>query len=130
MNNITEQQIKFLGQIYVGLKRTEIAYNNYLQIGQTFIHAKILKACNEQIRNLLFENSFLLSDNLQNDALKLISHYDIWLEKWINLEKKSKPELEDKFLFQNTFTFPKESAINLENEFLRLKKTYLNFKED
>jgi hypothetical protein len=118
--------IKFLGQTYTNLKRSEIAYNNYLNDEKKFIHAKILKTCNEQIRDLLLENSFLLSDTLQQDALKLISHYDIWIEKWIDLEQKRKPDLEDEFVFQNTYSFPKDASNNLENEYLKLKKDRIN----
>jgi hypothetical protein len=118
--------IMFLGQTYTNLKRSEISYNNYLNDKKKFIHAKILKECNEQIRKLLLENSFLLSDSLQQDALNLISHYDIWIEKWKDLESKMQPDLDDEFVFQNTVSFPKSSSINLEKKYLELK-TNLSF---
>jgi len=53
--------------------------------------------------------------------MKLISHLDIWIEKWNDLENKQKPNIEDGFVFENKFTFPREAAQNLENEFLKLR---------
>lgn len=126
MENMTEQLIKFLGQIFINLKRSEIAYKNYLQDEKTFIHAKILKTCNEQLRSLLIENSFLLSDTMQHDALTLITHYDIWIEKWNALEQTHKFSLDEIFVFENKHTFPKDAAIRIESEFQRIKGSITN----
>ena len=118
--------VDFLGKISINFKRSEITYRNYIEAGKTYIHAKILKECNREIRDLLLFNCFLLSENLQKDALRLIVHYDIWLEKWNELELKNKPGLDDEFIFQNKCTFPKDAEENLLNEFSKLKKDYLN----
>jgi hypothetical protein len=126
MDNMTEQLIKFLGQTFINLKRSEIAYKNYLQDEKKFIHAKILKTCNEQLRSLLIENSFLLSDTLQHDALTLITHYDIWIEKWNALEQTQKFSLDEIFVFENKHTFPKDAAIRIESEFNRIKESITN----
>ena len=69
-----------------------------------FIYAKILKSCNEKILHLLIDNAYLLSDELVKDSMKLISHLDIWIEKWNDLENKQKPNIEDGFVFENKFT--------------------------
>jgi len=126
MDYMKEQLIKFLGQTFINLKRSEIAYKNYLQDEKKFIHAKILKTCNEQLRNLLIENSFLLSDTLQHDALSLITHYDIWIEKWNALKQTQKFSLDDIFVFENGHTFPKDAAIRIESEFNRIKESFTN----
>ena len=123
---MTEQLTNILGQIVINFKRSEIAYKNYLQDEKIFIHAKALKACNEKVRHLLIENSFLLSDSLQHDALNLITHYDIWIEKWNELEKTQKPSLSEIFVFENSHTFPKEAARRIENEFNRIKDNFSN----
>jgi hypothetical protein len=105
----------------VNLKRSEIAYKAYLQDGKKFIYARVLKVCNKQLRKLLIENSFLFSETLQNDALNLISHYDIWIEKWNGLKRKLKPSLDDEFVFDNTHIFPKDAALRFEKEYKRIE---------
>jgi len=119
--NKHDEIIKFLGKIYINFKRSEIAYRNYMDNDKKFIYAKILKSCNEKILHLLIDNAYLLSDELVKDSMKLISHLDIWIEKWNDLENKQKPNIEDGFVFENKFTFPREAAQNLENEFLKLR---------
>lgn len=120
-----EQLIRFLGQTFINLKRSEIVYKNYLQDDKKFIHAKILKTCNEQLRSLLIENSHLLSETLQKDALNLIIHYDIWIEKWNELEQTKKFSLDEIFVFQNRHTFPKDAAKRIENEYTKLKESII-----
>jgi hypothetical protein len=116
-----DEIIKFLGKIYINFKRSDIAYRKYMDNDKKFIYAKILKSCNERILHLLIDNAYLLSDELIKDSMKLIFHLDIWIEKCNDLEKKQKPNIEDEFVFENKFTFPRESAQNLESEFLKLR---------
>lgn len=106
----------------MNLKRSETAYKEYLQGGKTFMFAKILRLYNEKIRELLLEKGYLLRENLQKDALALIAHYDIWMQKWDELKTNLDPSPNDEFIFPNNFTFPKEAATNLEQEFIRLKE--------
>jgi hypothetical protein len=106
----------------MNLKRSETAYKEYLQGGKTYMFARILKIYNEKIRELLLEKGWLLSESLQKDALLLISHYDIWLQKWNDLEKRLNPGPDDEFIFPNEYIFPREAAGNLEQEYLRLKQ--------
>lgn len=120
MNN-TDKKIKFLGKVYINFKRSEIAYRNYMDNNNQFIFARILKHCNEEIANLLLDNSYLLTDELISDSIKLISHFDIWIEKWNDLANMKNPNLDDEFVFENTFTFPRDAAQNLEKEFLKIR---------
>ncbi len=117
---MNENILKFLGQVYINFKRSELAYKQYREDGSKFIYAKILKQCNENIRDLLIQNSFMLSERLLENAIELVFHYDIWIEKWNQLEGELMPSLEDKFIFQNSTTFPRAAAQNLENEFLNI----------
>jgi hypothetical protein len=123
MNEIlSEKTVELTGLLYMNLKRSESAYKEYLEGGKTYMFARILKIYNEKIRELLLEKGYLLSDSLQKDALLLISHYDIWLQKWNDLEKRLNPAPADEFVFPNEFIFPKEAAKNLEKEYLRVKQ--------
>ncbi|MCK5537579.1 MAG: hypothetical protein KAI79_12185 [Bacteroidales bacterium] len=117
-----EKTIIFLGEISIEFKRSGITYKEYIESGNKFIYARILKESNTNIRNLLLHNSFLLSEELQDDALKLINHYDIWMEKWNELYNKKALGLEDIFIFQNKHLFPRESEQKLMNKYNELKK--------
>jgi len=123
MNEIlSEKTVELTGLLYMNLKRSESAYKEYLEGGKTYMFARILKIYNEKIRGLLLEKGWLLSGGLQKDALLLISHYDIWLQKWNDFEKKVNPAPDDEFAFPNDFIFPKEAAKNLEQEYLRINE--------
>lgn len=113
---------EFLSEVYINLQQSEEVYKKYLSDGKSYLHAKNLKVHNLKIKDLLLINSSLLSENLHNDSLLLIAHYNSWLEKWNELEQKLKPQLSDEFVFANSHTFPKEACKNIENEYLRLKK--------
>ncbi|MEI9810787.1 MAG: hypothetical protein WDO16_24565 [Bacteroidota bacterium] len=120
------QQFELAGQLYMNLKRSATAYKEYLEGGKTFMFASILRLYNEKIRELLLEKGYLLPDSLQHDALALVSHYDIWMQKWDELKTTLNPSPDDEFVFPNTFTFPKEAARNLEQEYKRLKQEAIN----
>jgi hypothetical protein len=119
---IRVKELELCGQVHICLERSKTAYREYLEGGKTFLFAKILKIYNEKIRELLLEKGWLLSGSLQKDALALVSHYDIWLQKWNNLYEHLGPQPEDEFVFPNEFIFPKQAAKNLEKEYLRLKQ--------
>ena len=115
------KKLKFLGRLYTNFKRSEIAYQNYINNNKKFIYAKIIKRCNKESVNLLMNNSYLLSNELLTESTKLITHFDIWFEKWNNLEKIKSPNLDDEFIFENTFTFPRDAAQSLEKEYLETR---------
>lgn len=117
----TAAQFELAGQLYMQLERSKNAYKEYLQGGKTFMFAKILRLYNGKIRDLVLEKGYLLPGNLQKDALELVSHYDIWMQKWDELKATLDPSPDDEFVFPNSFTFPKEAAGNLEMEYKRLK---------
>lgn len=120
---IINSKISYLGKLFINFNRSEIAYKNYLKEGGVFLHARILKECNEFLRHLLIENSYLMGEELRNAALDLICHYDIWITKWNDLYDKTKPKLDDVFVFENNHVFPKEAEQKFKEEFIRLKKS-------
>lgn len=121
MGNHQHEKLKFLGTVYYNLKRSEIAYRQYLSNNKQFIYARVLKSCNDIILQQLVNHSYLLPDELLGDSLKLAFHLEVWREKWIALEIKNRPEPEDEFAFENLVTFPREAAQNLEKAFLELR---------
>ena len=99
------------------LKRAERAYQVYLDNGQQFIYAKNLKKANDTIINLLTNHNHSLPKTLENDAILLLEHLEIWSEHWMDLAQKQNPELNDEFIFQNKHQFPKGEAQNIINHF-------------
>lgn len=115
---------ELLGQIYLHLQRSSVAYKDYLEYGRTFLHAQILRVCNLQLRELIMTNRPTLPATLQQDALELVAHYDTWMKKWDELEATLKPQPNDEFIFENNHRFPKEAATRLENAFLAGEKDF------
>lgn len=117
---LAQQALEFTGEIHMQMKGSAAAYHNYLQGGKTYMHAHILRQYNARLRDMLLQKGYLLSEALQEDALALVDHYDVWMQKWDELERKLSPALSDEFVFPNEVTFPKTAAANLEKEFQRL----------
>lgn len=116
-----DQRFRFLGELYLHMKKAELAYKLYLAHNKQFLFAKILKTSNDSILNLLTNHAFFLTPALIEESLELMMHLSIWREKWEELEKKLQPDLETEFVFQNNFTFPREAAQKLEKEFLLMR---------
>lgn len=95
-----DEIIKFLGKIYINLKRSDIAYRKYMDNDKKFIYAKILKSSHERILHLLIDNTYLLSDELIKDSRKLIFHLDIWIENCNDLEKNKNQILKMKLFLK------------------------------
>jgi hypothetical protein len=121
-DEIKNRKINILGKVYLNFERSRIAYDNYIKEEKIYLHARILKECNLKIRDLLLENAYILEENLRNDAMDLIIHYDIWVEKWNDLKQKRDPQLYDVFIFENEYRFPKEAEKRLKEEFIKIKK--------
>ena len=105
------------------LKRAEITYRNYIDRGQSFLYASVLYDCNCKIREQVFLNTHLIPAHLENDFLNLIEYLDIWISLWQDYREKLKPELQDRFVFENEFSFPRESSLKIENYLEHLRNT-------
>jgi hypothetical protein len=115
------REFEFLGRLVILFKRSKKAYEQYIKSGQILLFAKILRECNESIVKELLAHSYLLQDNLFDDTIELINHYDIWIQLWDNLYSSDSFNLQDKFVFENSYTFPRESEKNLIDRFNTLK---------
>lgn len=106
-----EQSVsELLGPINIQLERTFRAFRRWNN-QNLFLEAKVIMQGNMVIRDLLLTKSHLIPSELQEDAGKLIEHYDIWLEEYDRLRNAIKPDLETPFVFvgQKGFPFPKDS---------------------
>lgn len=106
-----EQSVsELLGPINIQLERTSRASRRW-RTQNLFLEAKVIMQGNMVIRDLLLTKSHLIPPELQEDAGKLIEHYDIWLEEFDRLRNTEKPDLETRFVFVGPkgFPFPKDS---------------------
>jgi hypothetical protein len=111
------QQKEFLKELITIFNHSSIAYRQYLDGGKTFRFAQQLKLHNSAALILLTDHKHLLSENLQNDAQSLITHYCEWSEKWEKFAAEKQHQPDDVFAFANDITFPRQSAQNLEKSY-------------
>lgn len=108
-----EVAFEILGPLDTLLKRGEVAYNNYISNGKTFLYAKILKNNNERIRELILQKSHYLPFEQHSNAIDLVTHIDIWHVLWENLYESKVYEINEEFAFENHATFPEKSVESL-----------------
>lgn len=116
----TADVYSLLATVHDLLKKSTLAYQQYIKEGRIFARAKDLRYYNDQLQELLKEKKHLLDDHLQQSAAALIEHYSIWTEKWDTHAKKLDPKDEDEFAFPNEHTFPKQAGRDLEEAFQAL----------
>lgn len=116
-----EAILKFLGQLNFLMERSKVAYGDYLEAGKIFLHARVLRQYNDRIRGLITESAYLLNEELQNDCISLLRHYDVWTVCWDDLHNNLRPALDQEFAFANDVTFPRESAERIGEYLQQLK---------
>lgn len=109
-----------LGPLHMHFLAARAAYRGYLENGRSFLFARSLRRVNVSARTLLMSRGHLLPRPLQEDAAALIAHYDVWLTLWDAHRKALKPALSDPFVFENSFTYPKEAEDRIEALFAEL----------
>lgn len=89
------------------------AYGDYLEDGRRFLHAERLRRINGQVRARLASEAHLLPMDLQPDVMALIEHFDVWSALWDDLRQQLKPGPADRFVFENSVTYPRASEERL-----------------
>ena len=120
-----EQLAVLLSPLYMNLKRSEMAYRGFLSSGKLFCYAQIIFDCNTKIVDLLTTYGYLVPVELEQDALLLLEHLDVWKMKWVDHRLKNNPSADDLFHFENTNRFPRASAQKFEDAFHALRREYL-----
>lgn len=106
-----------LSPVKMQLIRSKIALKSYY--GNDEYREKILKECNEKIRNLLLEKGYLIPAELLNHAEAFISHYDEWLQAYWNAREK-KNDKDIRYVF--TYNFPAEAELAFMEKCEKLRK--------
>ena len=112
---------ELLGPFDMQLRRGQKAYERYFANGKKFLYTKILKETNSELRQLLLSKGYLLPEELQQKALDLVEHLDVWHVLWDDLQERNRPGLDDEFVFENDVNFPQESVAALVEYYHRLK---------
>ncbi len=92
---------------------TERAYLRYLDEGQKFVFADVLRKYNVVLRDKILQSLHALPPDLVIDAVQLVIHIETWLRLWDESFAVHKPTMRDYFAFENSVVFPKESALRL-----------------
>jgi hypothetical protein len=107
-----------LGPLNIQFARTKAAFDRYRR-KNTYLEAKVIKTGNETIRDLLLTRGHLIPPELRDDAVKLVEHYDVWLEVFERQRGAEAPALASEFVFAGPegFHFPEEAEAHFRETF-------------
>ena len=95
------------------LNQTEQTYIAYLNSGGLFLHARILRQCNANLRTSVVASIPVLPKEYLAHALMLIHHIDVWTTLWEEAYRRDKPKPNSVFSFENSVNFPQEAVAKL-----------------
>ena len=72
---------ELLSPVVVNLNRSREAFQRWTG-KNLYLEAKVIRECNVKIRDTLVEKAHLIPGYLMDDASRLISHLDAWLEEF------------------------------------------------
>jgi hypothetical protein len=112
-NNLNERLIltELLAPLDFLLRLSVRAYEKYM-VNKIYLHALNIRKANKMIYQLILDKSHLIPDDLQNDCVELLNHYDCWLLQFKDEALKRKPALADEFIFfriDDQMAFPRLS---------------------
>ena len=111
---------KDIGQLLFLFARGRRTYNSYIDDGNKFLYARILKENNDDIKKLLKGIAHEFPKDVLIESIELIHHIDVWSELWLDLKSKNNPQLEDEFVFENQVNYPKLVEEKISNFYLSL----------
>ncbi len=101
---------ELLAPMMVQLDRTKAAFDRWTE-QNLYLEAKIIREGNIAVRDLLIGKAELVRPELQEDARRLVEHYDRWLEEFDRVRGGTEPDLQTPFVFVGPkgFPFPRDS---------------------
>ena len=113
--------IDFLGEVRTQLDRSHLAYGSYINDGNKFLYARILKSSNDELKDLLLRKTHLLPNDHAKNAVALIHHIDVWGTLWDDAYMKLKPSMMSAFVFENKVKFPTAEVESLFKYYDKIK---------
>lgn len=116
---------ELLGPIVINLNRSKEAFRRWNE-KNIYLESKIIKDSNQLIRDLLVNKAYLIPEYLIDDANKLVTHYDAWLEEFAKVRGDKNLDNETEFVFVGPkgYPFPVESERAIIEAYYKIKEEY------
>lgn len=105
MHNPKDQLNQLLIPLCFLLRLSGDAYSKYLS-DKIYLHAESIRQANKKICSLITNRAAFIPDDLRDDIVILLNHYQGWFIQFREHKRKVKPALNDPFVF-----YPVESQI-------------------
>lgn len=128
VENQPSDRKNFMTELYLLMQLSRKGYAKYMQ-NKIYLHALTIRSANRRIYSHIINNLSLLPADLQDEALELLNHYDIWLAQFREFESEKKPSLADPFIFHHLDTqsaFPKMAEQRIFDFYLTLNAQKIN----
>jgi len=106
------------------LRLSARAYEKYMG-NKIYLHALNIRKANEMVYRLILDKLHLIPDEIQNDCIELLNHYDCWMFQFKDEEQKRNPLLTDEFIFyrlDDQMAFPRSSEQHIFETFKKFNK--------
>ena len=113
---------ELLGPLHMHFLCARAAYRDYLANGRTWLWACSLRRINSAACSLLISKGYLLPDELQDAAIGLVRHFNVWLTLWDDLAERTHSAPGDPFVFENEVTYPRDAEARLEQLYESLRQ--------
>lgn len=111
------------------MRLSDIAYRKYL-LNKIYLYALTIRSSNQKVYNHILKNLSSLPDEVQEDGLLLLNHYDIWMQQFSDYEAKLSPQLGDQFVFHHLDSqsaFPREAEEKIKKYYSTIIKQKENY---
>jgi hypothetical protein len=111
--------------LYLLMQLSIKAYKKYMQ-NKIYLHALVIRSANSKIYSFLLDNLARIPEPIEEEALQLLNHYDIWMTQFKEFESQHTPALSDSFVFHHLdvqSAFPREAEQTIFNYYHQLKNT-------
>jgi len=125
-SNLNDRQVlnELLSPVNFLLRLSARAYEKYMG-NKIYLHALNIRKANEMVYRLILDKLHLIPDEIQNDCIELLNHYDCWMFQFKDEEQKRNPLLTDEFIFyrlDDQMAFPRSSEQHIFETFKKFNK--------
>ena len=113
---------ELLAPLIIQFDRTKSAFDRWTS-RNLYLETEIIGDGNRIARHLLMDKAELIPPDLIPDAIRLVEHYDAWLEKFNRVRGQATPEPDAAFVFvgPDGFPFPREAERRFRERYEQLQ---------
>jgi hypothetical protein len=119
-----KQQALFelFGPLQMQFERTHRAFDRWTK-KDLYLESHVVREGNKTIRDLLLAKGHLIPPELMNDAVRLVEHYDAWLQKFDEVRGEAGTQTTEDFVFvgPDGYPFPSDAEENFKKTYRRLQ---------